>query len=104
LVHATAGGELFETWVMLNERFLQSNPPDVVGRFEPTHQASLDRLIDYFGEGPPLKESALKIIRDKTAFHYDRLALNEASDNLAAGDAEHRPGVRRRGGSLSSGA
>jgi hypothetical protein len=24
LVHATAGGELFETWVMLNERFLQS--------------------------------------------------------------------------------
>jgi hypothetical protein len=29
---------------------------------------------------------ALKIIRDKTAFHYDRLNLTEAADNLAAGE------------------
>jgi hypothetical protein len=78
--------KLFETWVMLNERFLQSNPPDVVGRLEPAHQASLDWLTDYFGKGQPFKDSALKIIRDKTAFHYDRLNLTEAADNLAAGE------------------
>jgi hypothetical protein len=29
--------KLFETWVMLNERFLQANPPDIVGRLEPPH-------------------------------------------------------------------
>lgn len=78
--------KLFETWVMLNERFLQSNPPDVVPRLEPAHQASLDWLIDYFGKQQPFKDSALKTIRDKTAFHYDRLNLAEAADNLAAGE------------------
>jgi hypothetical protein len=78
--------KLFETWMMLNERFLQSNPPDVVGRLEPTHQASLVWLTDYFGKRQPFKDSPLKIIRDKTAFHYDRLNLTEAADNLAAGE------------------
>jgi hypothetical protein len=78
--------KLFETWVMVDERFLQSNPSDVVGRMEPAHQASLDWLIYYFGKGQPFKDSALKIIRDKTAFHYDRLNLTEAADNLAAGE------------------
>jgi hypothetical protein len=78
--------KLFETWVMLNERFLQSNPPDVVGRLEPAHQASLKCLTDYFGNRQPFKDSALKIIRDKTAFHYDRMNLTEAAANLAAGE------------------
>ena len=78
--------KLFETWVMLNERFLQSNPPDVVARLEPAHRASLQWLTDYFGSDKPFKDSALKIIRDKTAFHYDRLNLAEAADNLAAGE------------------
>jgi hypothetical protein len=78
--------KLFETWVMLNERFLQSNPPDVVPRLEPAHQTSLDWLVDYFGKGQPFNDSALKIIRDKTAFHYDRLNLTEAADNLATGE------------------
>ncbi len=78
--------KLFETWAMLNERFLQSNPPDVVSRLEPAQQASLKWLTDYFGNGHPFKDSALKIIRDKTAFHYDRLNLVEAADNLAAGE------------------
>jgi hypothetical protein len=32
--------KLYETWLMLNERFLKSNPPDVVPRLEPPHQAS----------------------------------------------------------------
>jgi len=78
--------KLFETWVMLNERFLQSNPPDVVDRLEAAHRASLDWLTDYFGKSQPFKDSALKIIRDKTAFHYDRLNLAEAAENLGAGE------------------
>lgn len=78
--------KLFETWVMINERFLQSNPSDVVGRLEPAHQASLDWLIDYFGKRQPFTDSPLKIIRDKTAFHYDRLNLTEAADNLAVSE------------------
>jgi hypothetical protein len=54
--------KLFETWVMLRERFLKSNPPDVVPRLEPAHQTSLNWLIDYFGSGQPFNDSALKII------------------------------------------
>ena len=53
---------------------------------EPAHQASLDWLTDYFGKAPSFKDSALKIIRDKTAFHYHRLNLTEAADNLAVGE------------------
>jgi hypothetical protein len=55
--------KLFETWVMLSERFLESNPPDVAGRLEPAHQASLKWLTEYFGNGDQFKDSALKIIR-----------------------------------------
>src|SRR5262245_32912846 len=73
--------KLFEAWKMLNERFLQSNPPDVVAHLEPAHQTSLEWLIDYFGKDKTFKDSALKIIRDKTAFHYDQLNLTEAADN-----------------------
>ncbi len=76
--------KLFETWVMLNQRFFQSSPSDVVPRLELAHQASLQWLTDYFGNRQPFKDSPLKIIRDKTAFHYDRLNLTEAADNLAA--------------------
>jgi hypothetical protein len=75
--------KLFETWVMLTERFLQSN---VVGRLEPTHKSSLKWLTDYFGNGQRFKGSALKIIRDKTAFHYDLINITEAAANLAAGE------------------
>jgi hypothetical protein len=78
--------KLFETWAMLTERFLRSNPPEVVARLEPAQQESLQWLTDYFGNGQLFKDSALKIIRDKTAFHYDRLNLTEAADNLAAGE------------------
>jgi hypothetical protein len=78
--------KLFETWVMLNERFLRSNPPETVGRLETAHQASLKWLREYFGNGQPFRDSALKIIRDKTAFHYDRINLTEAAANLAVGE------------------
>lgn len=39
----------------------------------------LQWLTDYFGKDKPFKDSALKIIRNKTAFHYDRLNLTEAT-------------------------
>ncbi len=82
----TLAAKMFETWVMVNERLLLSNPPDVIGRLEPAHRASLEWLTDYFGNGRPFKDNALKIIRDKTAFHYDRINLTEAVDNLASGE------------------
>ena len=47
--------KLFETWAMLTERFLRSNPPDVVARLEPAQQESLQWLTDYFGNGQPFK-------------------------------------------------
>jgi hypothetical protein len=74
--------KLFETWAMIKERFLRSNPPDLVSRLEAPHQESLQWLSDYFGRNT----SAIKIIRDKTAFHYDQLNLTEAADNLATGE------------------
>jgi hypothetical protein len=74
--------KLFETWALIKERFLRSNPPDLVSRLEAPHQESLQWLINYFGRN----SSAIKIIRDKTAFHYDQLNLTEAADNLAAGE------------------
>jgi hypothetical protein len=77
-------GKLFETWNMLIERFLKANPEDpaVVG-LEADHKASLGWLKEYFGVDHPLKENALRTVRDKTAFHYDKLNLTEAVANLA---------------------
>src|SRR5580704_3191408 len=49
-------GKLFETWNMLNKRFLKSNPEDAaVAGLEPDHRASLGCLKQYFGTDP-LKE------------------------------------------------
>jgi hypothetical protein len=50
--------------------------------------AALSRqwLTEYFGNRQPFRDSALKIIRDKTAFHFDRINLAEAAANLAAGE------------------
>jgi hypothetical protein len=72
--------KLFETWAMLTERFLQSNPPDVVARLQPAQQDSLQWLTDYFGNGQPFKDSALKIIRDKT--EAERLGGLEVDDEV----------------------
>lgn len=77
-------GKLFETWNMIAERFLKANPIDpVITRLSAAHQKSLAWLKDYFGEGKP-KDTPLRTIRDKTGFHYDRLNLDEAADNLTA--------------------
>lgn len=72
-------GKLFETWTMLVERFLKSNPEDpaITGLSE-AHKKDLAWLKDYFGVVPPLNETALRTIRDKTGFHYDKLNLDQA--------------------------
>jgi hypothetical protein len=76
-------GKLFETWNMLVERFLKSNPEDpaIMGLSE-AHKKDLAWLKDYFGVAPPLNETALRTIRDKTGFHYDKLNLDQAVDAL----------------------
>ncbi len=77
-------GKLLETWNMIGERFLKANPVDpVIARLSALHQKSLAWLKDYFGEGKA-KDTPLRTIRDKTAFHYDRLNLDESVDNLTA--------------------
>jgi hypothetical protein len=69
-------GKLFETWTMIYERFLKSNPVDpAIAALSDAHQEDLACLRSYFS----VKETALRIIRDKTGFHYDRqLNLDDA--------------------------
>ncbi len=75
-------GKLFETWNMLSARFLQRNPEDpAIVSLSDEHKKSLVWLKDYFGDERP-KETALRMIRDKTAIHYDKLNLDQAIDNL----------------------
>ncbi|WP_316206846.1 MULTISPECIES: hypothetical protein [unclassified Bradyrhizobium] len=75
-------GKLFETWNMLVERFLQSNPEDpAVAALNDAHKTDVEWLKDYFGT-IPLKNSALRTIRDKTGFHYDKLNLDQATSAL----------------------
>ena len=75
-------GKLFETWNMIAERFLKANPVDpVIAGLSLPHQKSLGWLKAYFGEGKP-NDTPLRTIRDKTAFHYDRLNLDEAANSL----------------------
>ena len=69
---------------MLNARFLAANPEDfAVAALSAEHKASLAWLKDYFGDSP-LKENPLRTIRDKAAFHYDKLNLEQAVTSLAA--------------------
>jgi hypothetical protein len=76
-------GKLVETWNMLNERFLKAKPEDpALARIGASHKGSLDWLKDYFGVDQP-KDNALRMIRDKTAFHYDKLNLEQALSNFA---------------------
>jgi hypothetical protein len=80
-------GKLFETWNMLGERFLKATPEDAaVARLSADHKENLAWLKNYFGLPDQLKETPLRTIRDKTAFHYDKLNLDQAVDNLAAAE------------------
>jgi hypothetical protein len=103
-------GKLFETWSMLSDRFLRSNPEDsAINQLSSQQKESLVWLKKYFGDqrtkrprtfwekiaiwlsrfgilkghsGQP-KQTALQTIRDKTAFHYDKLNLTQAVNDLA---------------------
>ena len=75
-------GKLFETWKMVCDRFMKSVPKSgILLNLDVEHKKSLDYLTDYFGERAE-KSNALKFIRDKTAFHYDKLDLGGATQNL----------------------
>jgi hypothetical protein len=75
-------GKLFETWNMLSERFLKSNPEDsAIAGLSDEHKRSLAWLKNYFGDERP-RETPLRMIRNRTAFHYDKLNLDQAVDNL----------------------
>jgi len=77
-------GKIFETWNMLGKRFLKSNPEDAaIAQLSAEHKKSLLWLHEYFGLPERLKDTPLRTIRDKTAFHYEKLNLEEAVDDLA---------------------
>ena len=74
-------GKIFETWKMLRDRFFGCNPDDpMVTALSPDHRECLAWLERYFMQ----KNNALAIIRDKAAFHYDKLNIERALSNLAA--------------------
>jgi hypothetical protein len=76
-------GKTFETWKMLEDRFLGSNPVDpMVGRLNAEHRERLAWLERYFGS----KNNALATIRDKAAFHYDKLNTAQTVSRLAANE------------------
>jgi hypothetical protein len=77
-------GKLYETWLMIIKRFLSAQPEDpALAAMVPQHRASFNWLKEYFGDSEAaLKQTPLKIIRDKTAFHYDKLNLVETVHNL----------------------
>lgn len=79
-------GKLFETWNLLIERFLKAQPTDpALNSLSDEHKESLDWLTAYFGiDGR--KQSTIRTIRDKTAFHFDKLNLSEAAVSLANGE------------------
>lgn len=77
-------GKLFETWQMLAQRILRAKPADpIIAALCPDHQAALAWLREYFGDRN-LKDNAIKLVRDKTAFHYDGMDMGQALNNLAA--------------------
>ena len=66
---------------MLHDRFLGCNPVDpMVAALNPEHRNCLTWLKRYFA----LKDNALATIRDKAAFHYDKLNTERALSYLAA--------------------
>lgn len=78
-------GKLFETWNLIAERFLGSNPEDrgIAGLSEP-HKKSLDWLKDYFvdAEGKN-KTTPLRTLRNRSAFHYEKLNLDQAVNDVS---------------------
>ena len=74
-------GKIFETWKMLHDRFLGSEPKErMVSALHPEGGDSLAWLKQYFA----FRANALATIRDKAAFHYDKLNTERALSYLAA--------------------
>src|SRR5215472_1395592 len=66
---------------MLRDRFLRCNPVDpTMAALSPEHRNCLAWLERYFAS----KDNALATIRDKAAFHYDKLNTKRALADLAA--------------------
>jgi hypothetical protein len=81
-------GTLYETWNMLKERFLRANPEDPsLTALTDEQRQSLAWLKNYFGEDKKT-DNPLSTIRDKTAFHYDKLNLEKAMQETD--DEAHR--------------
>jgi hypothetical protein len=75
-------GKLFETWNLIAERFPEDS--GITGLSE-AHKKSLDWLRDYFGTSKVQgkKRTPLRTLRDKTAFHYDKLNLDQAVNDVS---------------------
>ena len=72
-------GKLVETWTMVKDRFFGANPRDQsLASLDAEHKASLEYVDLYFSG----KRNALVTIRDKAAFHYDKLDLATAVAGL----------------------
>lgn len=72
-------GKIFESWKMLRDRFLGANPVDpMVAALSAEHRECLTWLEKYFDT----KDNALATIRDKAAFHYDKLNTEHAISAL----------------------
>jgi len=78
-------GKLYQTWQMLFEGFCKASPEDpaLVG-LQQDHKASLLWLRGYF-KG---KTSPVQVIRDQSAFHYDKRSLGK--DITSLGNGENR--------------
>lgn len=74
-------GKLIETWEMIDDRVLKASPDDpVLAKLSTTEKENLEWLRTYF----KVRQNPIRIIRDKTAFHYHKLNLNEASEQLVS--------------------
>jgi len=81
-------GKLFETWIMLKERLLDNaEQAELITSLTEKQKESLSWLTNYFGRNP-LKKSPLKIIRDKTGFHYDGMDLGQVLNKIPESEQE----------------
>lgn len=78
--------KLYESWDMVCRRFLKSNPEDsILLKLDQNQIESLTWAKSYFGTTEKTK-NALRTIRDKTAFHYDKFDLTDSIDSLSEGE------------------
>jgi hypothetical protein len=84
-------GKLYQTWQMVFDGFCKASPEDpALAGLQPEHKVSLLWLQGYFKE----KTSPVQVIRDQSAFHYDKRSLGKDITNLGSGEnkiwiAEH---------------